>query len=324
MDEINDPTIESPQSVSMSNYRAYLFELKSENRFLTNFGGAASVRTILDNSDLTASQLVTIPSLSDNCSNCRSFRVREGSVFKYLTVNGTNLIWSSSTSGKQDQQSFIIENYGNDNFYIESYSNSGYYVTFSNNNAIIAELKNDNSRWKISNFTSYYDLNKYELVDLDEAGLEVGDEIKIRSHNLENKNGYKYIRHQNYDGWVHEIPSPSHKYYEDRIFIVRRGQGIDESLNLNGFISLESKNKAGYFLKENNGYIRLVKLSSSTSKKLATFRVTKGLADNDGYSFMLMPTVKKNYFLRHKSHRLRVHALEYTSPYVGDATYHFE
>ncbi|SLK12314.1 MULTISPECIES: glycoside hydrolase family 43 protein [unclassified Paenibacillus] len=139
---------------------------------------------------------------------------------------------------------------------------------------------------------------------LKETG-QPGDIRKLESYNVPGS----FIRHYNYQARIDASVSPA----EDAQFRIVPGLA-----NATG-ISFESMNYPGYFLRNNNGNITLVKNDgSATFRNDATFKRVNGLANAAWTSYALFSN--PNQYLRHYNNVLKLEAVV-TALDKSDATF---
>ncbi|WP_256974957.1 AbfB domain-containing protein [Paenibacillus amylolyticus] len=118
-----------------------------------------------------------------------------------------------------------------------------------------------------------------------------------------------FIRHYNYQARINANVSPA----EDAQFRIVPGLS-----NATG-ISFESMNYPGYFLRNNNGNITLVKNDGSTTfRNDATFKRVNGLANASWTSYTSFSN--PNLYLRHYNNVLKLEAVV-TALDKSDATF---
>ncbi|MDC3962738.1 AbfB domain-containing protein [Polyangium jinanense] len=87
----------------------------------------------------------------------------------------------------------------------------------------------------------------------------------------------------------------------------------EATIETGDFVSIESYNLRGYYLRHRNYLGELTTISSGLDRADATFRLVPGLANTACYSFE--SSNFPGYYLRHQDFRIKLH------PYAGDSLY---
>jgi hypothetical protein len=91
------------------------------------------------------------------------------------------------------------------------------------------------------------------------------------------------------------------------------------AFDVGDFVSIESYNFPGHYLRHRNGLGELTAVSSDLDRADATFRLTSGLANSSCISFEASNF--PGYYLRHQDARLKLHPFANEDLYKNDATF---
>ncbi|MGD8400879.1 MAG: AbfB domain-containing protein [Bacillota bacterium] len=113
----------------------------------------------------------------------------------------------------------------------------------------------------------------------------------------------RYIRHYNFDARIDADVTP----FQDSEW--RIAPGLANSSY--GYVSFEAVNYRGYYLKQTDYDLSLVKNDGTDAfKAAATFKKVTGLADNSGFSFQLYNDSSR--YIRHYNYYLRLDPISTT------------